>query len=411
MKKIRRIVLLIVNILLLNCLFINSYVTAVAVTKENINESLQKFVSSTTNEKKYKISVSDNIITITVQGKSYNLNYDLTEKPKFTLEIPIEKGMSYADFKEKIDNLNLPMVGYIAVANIQGVEFKDASAYFLMTYLENAFNGSWSSENAYVIVDDTNMSDGIINRGEDDKKTIYASQFGEKVMEYVNATYKDKQTIKDSSDGINSYEWITERKDITDTSCKLVSSLSVNLNADFSKLNGYSNKVGESVLNKDITKENADYSITLKVGQKCRIETTEKITGYELYGSGYEYNKVNKNCAEITGKTIGKANGYIYVGEIKKSLFITVEQNTGNATLDTITLKINTTSETDKSDNRNKQQVTMTNINNSKKNYTQTNSNSLPKTGSSNIIYLLMCFSVGLIIVFSIILKKYKDIK
>ena len=30
----------------------------------------------------------------------------------------------------------------------------------------------------------------------------------------INATYKDKQTIKDSSDGINSYEWITERKDV-----------------------------------------------------------------------------------------------------------------------------------------------------------------------------------------------------
>ena len=38
--------------------------------------------------------------------------------------------MIYKDFKTQTDNLILPMIGYIAVANIQGVEFEDASAYF-----------------------------------------------------------------------------------------------------------------------------------------------------------------------------------------------------------------------------------------------------------------------------------------
>lgn len=278
MRKIKRITILIANILLLSSLFINCYATAVAVTKENLNTSLQKLVTSDTNENNYKIAVSDNIITITADGKNYTLNYDLTEKPTFSLEIPIEQGMSYTDFKEQTDNLILPMVGYIAVANIQGVEFEDVSAYFLMSYLGNALNDSWSSENSYVIFDDTNMSDGVtIDRDESDSKTIYASEFGERVMEYVNATYKDKQTFNDSSEGINSYELTCERKDVTDTSCKLVSSLSVNLDADFSKLNGFSDKMGESLLNKDITKENADYAITLKVGQKCKIETTKKL--------------------------------------------------------------------------------------------------------------------------------------
>lgn len=416
MQKIRKITLLILNILLLNSLFINCYVTAVVVTRENINASLQEFVSSDANENNYKITISNNIITITIDGKSYILNYDLTEKPTFSLEIPIEKGMNYANFKEQTDNLILPMIGYIAVANIQGVEYEDASAYFLMSYLGNALNGSWSSENSYIIIDDTNMSDGVtIDRDESDTKTIYASEFGERVMEYVNATYKDKQTIKDSSDGINSYEWTIERKDITDISCKLISSLSVNLDADFSKLNGYSKQMGESFLNKDITKENADYAISLKVGQKCRIETIEKITGHELTGSGYEYNEINETCAEITGESVGKANGYIYIGETKKSIFITVEENTGSTLLDTITLKINTTSEADKSDENNKQQEEKININSNNKNNIPTDSTTskttLPQTGATSIIYIVMFSSVGLIIIFSIKLKKYKDIK
>ena len=415
MKKIRRIGLLIISVLLISSLFINCYATAVAVTKENLNESLQKFVSSDTNENNYKITVSDNIITITADGKSYSLNYDLTEKPKFTLEIPIEQGMSYPDFKEKTDNLILPIIGYVAVVNIQGVEVEDALAYFLMSYLGNGF--SWSSENSYVIIDDTNMSEGVtIDRDESDTKTIYASEFGERVMEYVNATYKDKQTITDATSGINSYEWITERKDVTETSCKLVSSLTVNVDEDFSKIKGYANQMGESFLNKDITKDNADYPITLKVGQKCRLETTEKITGHEISGSGYDYKEVNENCVEITGTSVGKANGYIYVGETKKSIFITVEENTGNTPLDTITLKINTTSGADNPNtNNDEQQEEKTNINSNNKNSTSTDNTTskttLPQTGSSSIIYIVIFFSIGIMLIFSIKLKKYKDIK
>ncbi len=420
MQKIRKITLLILNILLLNSLFINCYATAITVTKENLNASLQEFVSSGANENNYKITVSDNIITIAVDGKSYTLNYNLAEKPKFTLEIPIEKGMSYKDFKAQTDNLILPMIGYIAVAKIQGVEFEDANAYFFMSYLGNAFNGSWSSENSYVIIDDTNMSDGVtIDRDESDTKTIYASEFGEKVMEYVNATYKDKQTIADTTSGINSYELVTERKDVTETSCKLVSSLTVNVDADFSKIKGYANQIGESFLNKDITKDNADYSIELKVGQKCRFEATEKITGHEISGSGYDYKEVNENCVEITGTRVGKANGYIYVGETKKSFYITVEENTENKTLDTITLKINTTTTNNKpseNDSAGQQQEqtqkpqTAQQTSSTSKDNTISKS-TLPKTGVSNAIYIIMTFNFILLVIFGIKMKKYKDIK
>ena len=306
------------------------------------------------------------------------------------------------------------------MAKIQGVEFEDANAYFFMSYLGNAFNGSWSSENSYVIIDDTNMSDGVtIDRDESDTKTIYASEFGEKVMEYVNATYKDKQTIADTTSGINSYELVTERKDVTETSCKLVSSLTVNVDADFSKIKGYANQIGESFLNKDITKDNADYSIELKVGQKCRFEATEKITGHEISGSGYDYKEVNENCVEITGTRVGKANGYIYVGETKKSFYITVEENTENKTLDTITLKINTTTTNNKpseNDSAGQQQEqtqkpqTAQQTSSTSKDNTISKS-TLPKTGVSNAIYIIMTFNFILLVIFGIKMKKYKDIK
>lgn len=312
-----------------------------AITKEKLKEALNGIASLNLSESNIEFTVSDDIITIVVDGKSYILNYDLNGKPTFSSEISIEKGMTYANFGEQIaDQVALPMIGYMAIANIQGANYEDASSHFLMSYLENALNGFSTSENSYVIA-----SDGVtVNNGE--TKTIYISEFGERVMEYVNAIYKNKQIINDSAEGINSYELTIERKDITDTSCKLVASLSVNLDADFSKLNENSNQVDDSFLNKffnkDTVEENVDYQITLKVGQKCRIETTEKITGYTAYGTGYEYDKISENCVEITGKSVGKENRgiNINIGETEKLILINVEENDESKTLDTITLKL-----------------------------------------------------------------------
>ena len=110
---------------------------AVSVTKENLNEAFQEFVLSDANEKNFKVELTDNTINITSNEGDYELEYDLTDKPTFTITIPIEKGMSYKEFEKRISNLNLPMLGYIAVANIQGIEIADAATYFLFSYLQD----------------------------------------------------------------------------------------------------------------------------------------------------------------------------------------------------------------------------------------------------------------------------------
>lgn len=408
---------------LLLCIFMTislssmSYATSVPVTDENLNDALQNFAESDCNNENYQISVADNIITLTSNDGTYKLNYDLANSPTFSFEVDIQQGMSYDDFKEQTDNVILPMIGYIAVANIQGVELEDASAYFLMTYLENVFNNSNLNENSYVIIDDTDMSDGVtINKDESDTKTIYVSEFGERVMEYVNATYKDKQTITDSSDGVNSYEYTLERKDVTETSCKLVAEVVVNLDADFSKLDGYSSQVEESFLNKNITEENADYLIKLKVGQKCNIESNEKITGYEI--SGYSCAEFSEDKTVITATSVGKANGYLYVGDsnTKKSIYIIVEENTLNQELEPITIKIETTDIPEKEEE--KADEPETNTSDVNKSTTMTadktvSKTTLPKAGATRIILIIGSFSICIIgvIVFGIKNAQNRDIK
>lgn len=375
------------------------YATVVAVTNENLKEALQNFVSSKANKKNYNISVSDNVINLTVDNKNYILNYDLTDKPTFSSEVLIEKGMSYEEYDAQTSNLSSPMLGYLAVANIQGAEFEDAMSYFSLSYAEGALNGSHSSENSYIIYDDTNMSDGVtIIKDESDSKTIYVSEFGERVMEYVNYMYPTTQTISDSKD-INSYVMTIEKQDVTETSCKLVSTLSVNLDADFSELNGFTGgivdsfiDIEDSFIDNEITKENADYVITLKVGQKCKIETTEEFNGYEVYGGRVE---IDEELAEITAIKEGNANGYFYIGDKKKTFYITVEENTENETLETIILQIETTTNLEKAD---KIDNTVT-------------ASSIPKAGSNNTILFITIILVLLVILIEIKVKKYENIR
>ena len=137
------------------------YASVVPITDENLSEAIKKFISTQENKDNYNISVSNNIINITKDNESYTLDYDLTDKPTFSMEISIEKGMSYDDFKEQTSNLNLPLLGYIAVANIQGVEIKDATEYLLFSYFKNGVNGSLSSDDSYLIVDDLNRSEDV----------------------------------------------------------------------------------------------------------------------------------------------------------------------------------------------------------------------------------------------------------
>lgn len=282
MKKAKYIF---ISILVFTLIFLNLYsisYAATPVTNENLKSALQKYITYSNNN---QISIANNVITITKGGKSYNVNYDLTNQPTFTLEVTIPKGISYEDWKKIEDSLNFPLLGYLLTANIQGIEFDDISTYFGMSILSNLTNSS--NTNDYVIIDDISLEDGVtIKKDPNDTKTIYTSEFGDRVIEYVNALYANKVVFSDSSEGINSYEWSTERKDITDTSVKLVSTVKVNTNADFTKIKDFDDNMSNITGDNSITEANADYVIKLKVGQKCKIESSQRVSGYDSTSIG-----------------------------------------------------------------------------------------------------------------------------
>lgn len=337
-KKCSYLVLILIILCTITC-----YAVAVPITDENLAEAFQNYTASEDNEENYEILLSEGIITIVNNDISHNMNYNLDDKPTFFLECLIQEGMSYKDFKTKTDAFILPMLGYFAVSNIQGVDFEDARAYFLSSYLDGVLSGgSFSTENSYLIIDDLNLSDGVTIKKNDNPKTIYTSEFGNRVMEYTNNMYAQPLIISDS-EGINSYTMTTEKIDISETSCKLISKLEINPDADFATLIGYTDKLAEGSLNKNITKENADLVINLKVGQICKIESDERVTGYSK--AGYNCIEIDYEKPEIRGISVGVANGYIYTENSQKSFYATVEENAENTNLDPIILKIESTSD------------------------------------------------------------------
>lgn len=401
------ILMLLVTVLSSNCF------AAVAVTEENLKTALQSFQNSEENDEGYTVTMANNTISISGEGETYNLSYDISgEKPIFTYEVPIQKGMSYEEYQKRCeDTLTAPMLGYFAIAKIQGVEEKDIAAYFAFSYLSGALgNGFTTDGNTYVIVDDMNLSDGVtINKDQSSPNTIYTSEFGDRVIEYVNALYKEKQIIQDTT-GINSYVMTIERKDVTETSCKIVSTVSVNLDADYSKIVGYAEKLeDEFTPNTGITKDNADYVIELKVGQKCKLKSIQEITGYETYGgSCIEF---SDDRTEITGKKQGNAQGYIYVGETKKSIYIVVEENTGSAILETITVNVDSVQDTTIDKNiiiTDDEEDTTSN----KVDKEDNSSDDLPQTGLNNFILVTsITLGVTAIVIYGIKIRKYKDVK
>lgn len=306
------------------------YATSVKVTNDNLNTALQttfqKFSDAYAENIKYTVKVTDNNINISDGKEDFNLKYDLTNNPTFNMEVPIKSGMSYSEFEKQTSYLiTFPMLAYIAVANIQGVDFDDATMYFMSTYLANALSKTNSISMEYTIYDDTKLSEGVtVEKNDNDSKTILASEFGNRVMEYVNYLYKDKSIMKDLDVNSNtwSYELTTERKDVTESSCKLVSSMVVNLDMDFSKLKGYKENIGESIKNQ-IEKEeeklsqNEDLS-NVKLNENSDVKSDE--TNYKKDTS----DNINKNSNSVNSDSTVAQNKIVNAGESKKIILTSI---------------------------------------------------------------------------------------
>ena len=394
-----------------------SETTKVEITKEKLNEKFQElkeYISfNNGGDKKLKaenIVVNDNTIEISTEKDKYEINYEIQDnKVIFSSETEIKQGMSWKEYNNATNSISDIFFGFIAVANIIGIEYEDSSLY--VGFLQMGMGMQLSGNCSYVVLtpEEANQSQNI-----EGQETILSTEFENRTMEYFNSYYKDdKYTYggDDDDDNLTPVEVILEKKDKEENSCKLVETLNVNLNSDFSEIKGISNGLSGGV-----TKENADYVYTLKVGQKIKFETSQKYSGYSCVGTGIELSE-DKN--ELIATEVGTAKGNITFGNITKSFYITVEENTNNEQLEDIIIKIE--SEESKTEDTkspttettSKTTTTTTGKTENIKNNTDstTSKTELPKTGINTMIYITMAIVGTAVVTFIILNKKYKDIK
>ena len=401
MKKLLKISLLAFIVLILST---NTNYAATSITKENLIDSfnqlfsLENFNNKTFTENLNKLptlkekleenpiedikcTISDSYITLTENKvKDYLLKYDLTNKPTFSSEILIKKGMSYDEYTDQIVDIMLfPLFGYMAFADIQGINVTDASSYVVLSFAEELYKNSTSTEDSFIIYDDLNLDNNFPKEDANNPNVIYASEFGDRCIEFVNSLFPTKQILSDKNE-LNSYTMTIERQNITETSCNLVFTLVVNPDANFSKLNGFVDRL-ENII--DITPDTADYAINLKVGQKCKLTSnTVSSFSYEFYG---DYISFNNKTAEITATKPGHVYGYFYINDKKSSVYIKVDENTSNEKLNTITVELDSknTSSTSNTTTNNSSNTSNSNTDKLQQNVDKVTSSTskLPQTG------------------------------
>lgn len=229
MSKVKQVFLICLLVVFISINISPISFASVKVTDENLKSSLAKIADKA----KASIDLANNKITITsTDGSTTAMNYDLTNKPTFWCEFEAKQGMSYDEFEEKSTEGLSTMLAYAAVADIEGADIEDAMTYFTLCMFAGALDGK---EATYVVYDDTAGEQAPTTTS---AKAIKKSEFGNYVMEYVNSLYEAKSTFSDSEQ-ISSFELSSEKKDTTDTSCKIVTTLTVNIDADFTKIKEY----------------------------------------------------------------------------------------------------------------------------------------------------------------------------
>ncbi len=421
MKK--KVLIIAVFFVFITCTLMQTVsMAAVAVTKANLTEALNKIkdANSITPTSDYKINVGDSTISIETAGQKYIINYSLSGKPTFSITSDVKNGMTLEQFSDAGDYLILPMIGYVGVANVQGVSIDDALNHIMLLYMRKVLTGEFMAEGTYKLVDDVNQE---VDKSGDNSHTIYQSEFPNRVMDYVNGMFENnsKMTLSDSE---KTFTITVTQENVTADSCRLKSTLVVNTDADFSAIKTDAGSGDEA---------EADYNLELKVGQKVKFLSSKAISSISWVSFDGAEVTYTEDRTEVTADMAGTITLELQVGEVEKTFKITITENTEGSALETVYFDLDQgkivekPSSTDsgkqpEQEPEKKPAVSTPSANgeekksgtgstNDKKDGTEVKDTKLPQTGVSNTILFVIAGFVLSMIIMGIKLKKSNDIK
>lgn len=259
MKNIVKIVLV---VLALFPVIVNAEITLTDDVLEqgakSLTEEIKRAAKEQGNESDAEYSIDKVNKTLSIHSDTSNetvsIYYQINNNNTITFTKPVKyyKGMTYDEYKSANGELILGIMGYMLIANMNNIKVEDAMTYFLMSFLKEGLSsseGTSISKASFIIVPD-DQSTTITDEG---VRVIKESEFGQYAIDIVNETFKDiinKRTFKDTGeDLIDSFSFgytddlskipsLTQKED----ELYILSELTINPNADFSKLDGISGR-------------------------------------------------------------------------------------------------------------------------------------------------------------------------
>ena len=231
MKKIFIISFLIFTMLL--CCFNTTY-AAITVTEESLQKSFDKYATSSENKEtsaSMEIDKTNKVITLTSEEDSYTMNYDLSGKPTFSIDLSFNKSMTKEDWETEASKPSLLMTIFVLIADLEEIDFTDSMTYIM----SSAFKNLTSDQPT----DTSNITNAI---------------------EYAKLTYDKENPIKDTL-----FTLTTKKISETNDEYKAQATLVVNNDADFSIINGSTDELMQNISN------SINQSVTNMVEQQEKV--------------------------------------------------------------------------------------------------------------------------------------------
>ena len=203
--KLKKVVISIILVFLILIISFNSCFAAITVTEESLESSINKLLEnqSTSNEQTVAIDLNktQKQINVTADNVQAIINYDLSSKPTFSIDISFRNTMTQSEWEIEGEKQTLLAIPFALVADHANIEYMNSMYYILSKISE--------SSSTVIVSTPTNA------------------------IEYAKSMYENvNQTITDDL-----FTWTNEKISETDTEYNIKSTLIINTDADFSVMN------------------------------------------------------------------------------------------------------------------------------------------------------------------------------
>lgn len=246
MKKILIISLLSI---IITTTFLNINYATTKITEENLEKALNQLSNSEgfTFNGKFSMDKNNKIVKISTKDSNnndvvYNINYDLSSSPTFSVVSTIDNSTTYDQWSQMQAELMSPIILYAPIASINGISENSSLFYILQKFILEFYISTLSSS---YNIDESNDDITITDKN---GNIIPIEDFPTYAID-ITKDYYNNGIIFDDSDTANTFKYTATIKELSETKCVIQAVLTINENGDFSKITATNDNVKNELVN------------------------------------------------------------------------------------------------------------------------------------------------------------------